>query len=170
MEEDDNALMMPEELAMHNALQCGIIAPPYQTTTTRVPWDPNNAPYYAYQPGVSHMERPLSRCYEQYYNGIHHNRKDFEEAVSRNRPVYQVKRGQAIYTGFTNEMTAYDKVTGDKMQTQHMDWTWMPKNPTDREHNHAALMAKALPSDPALFTPNNNFATAPGMDFRYSDY
>ncbi len=166
-EEFDNALDVPEELFMKQSRDYGIIAPHYGSATARVPWDMQNPPYYVFQPGVSHLERPVERIYEQYYNAAYHNRKDFEEAVSRNRPQMARDRPQPIYTGFTPEMTAYDRVTGDKMQTQHMAWSWMPDNPTDSEFNDAALLAKALPADPLLFTPDANFMTAPGQSFRH---
>ena len=167
-EECEQQLMKTESLLMDNARQCGILAPPFQSATTRVPWDDRNPPYYVYQPGVSHLERPMERTYEQYFNAIHHNRKDFEEAVERNRQQFARKRGQPIYTGFTGEMTSYDRVTGDRMQTQHMQWAWMPTQPTDSERNDAALLAKMLPADPTLFTPEANFMTAAGEPFRHA--
>lgn len=167
-EEFADALDSPEKLLMDNARHTGILAPPFGSATTRVPWDMMNPPYYVYQPGVSHLERPMERTFEQYFNALHHNRKDFETAVARNRQQIARRRPQPIYTGFTPEMTAFDSVTGDKMQTQHMQWTWMPNNPTDSQYNDAALLAKALPADPLLFTPDANFMTAPGLPFRYA--
>lgn len=169
-EEIQMNLDVPEELFMDTALQAGIIAPSFGSATARVPWDVNNPPYYVFQPGVDHLERPIERTYEQYFNALHHNRKDFEEAVSRNRQQVARRRPQPIYTGFTPEMTAYDSVTGDKMQTQHMEWSWMPNDATDSEVNDAALLAKALPSDPLLYTADANFYTAPGLPFRYAPY
>lgn len=170
-EELDGTLLPQEELFMKDALEVGVIAPHFQSNTARVPWNTgSSAPYYVYQPGDTHLNRPWERTFEQIYNAVYHNRKDFEEAMHANRPQYARASRQPIWTGFTDEMTRVDYYTGDSASTQHMGWSWLGNNPTDADFNDAALLAKALPPDPTLFTPTADFATAPGLPFRYAPY
>ena len=43
----------------------------------------------------------------------------------------------------------------------------MPRNPTDSDWNEAGLIAKQLPPNPQLFTPDAYYYTNPGQNFRY---
>ncbi len=168
--EEDYALGLdrPEVLLMQNAQVAGMIAPQYQAATVRKPWNTGSAaPYYIHRPGQSHLDSPVTQLYTQILNATYHNRQDFQEQFAASRQQYARKSAQPVYTGFTDEMCITDSASGKKRYTQHMQWSWLPSNPTDSDFNDAALMAKAVPPDPLLFTPDANFATAPGLPFRY---
>ena len=170
-EEFEAALMRPEEMQFKNAQYAGMWRPPYQSVTTRLPWGQGgNAPYYVHRPGQSHLDSPVTQLYTQLINATAHQRKDFQEQLVASRQQYSRPRASAIYQGFSNEMKLPDNVSGGMRQTQHMNWSWMPKDPTDSDFNDAALLAKVLPPDPLLFTPEADFATAPGLSFRYAPY
>lgn len=155
----------PENWLMAEARVRGIIAPQFQSTAARVPWDPMKPPYHMHRAGDLHQEEPCETTYQLITNALGHRRVDFEAALAGNRPVYQQKTQQAIYNGFTGEMS---NPADPSMRTMHMQWGWLPKNPTDSDYSDAGAIAKVLPPDPSLFTPDSYYTTAPGMPFRYS--
>jgi hypothetical protein len=167
--EFDDKLEDIDEMWMHNAREYGIVAPPYQFEASRVPWGPQGSqmPYYIHRPGESHMDSPCTDTYQQIANALSHQREDFIRAFAANRPQMARKQGSPAYNGFTDEMTLFGD-DGTRYTTQHMNWSWLPKQPSDSDYNDVAgLMAKAAPPDPALFTPTADFMTAPGVGFRY---
>lgn len=155
----------PEDWLMREARVRGIIAPQFQSTAARVPWDPAKPPYHMHRAGDLHQSDPLETTYQLITNALGHRRIDFEAAMAGNRPVYQQKTAQAIYNGFTEELS---NPSDPAARTMHMQWGWLPKRPTDSDYSDAGAIAKALPPDPMLFTPDSYFPTASGMPFRYS--
>ena len=167
--EFDDKLEDIDEMWMHNAREWGIVAPSIQFETSRVPWGSGGSgmPYYIHRPGESHMDSPVTDTYQQIVNALSHNREDFIRAFAANRPQMARKSAAPAYNGFTDEMTLFGD-DGTRYTTQHMNWSWLPKDPSDSDYNDVAgLMAKAAPPDPALFTPTADFMTAPGVGFRY---
>jgi hypothetical protein len=124
-----------------------------------------NPPYHMHRAGDLHQSDPCATTYQLIANAIDHNRIDFEAAMQGNRPVYQQKSAQAVYNGFTPEMS---NPANPSQHTQHMQWGWLPKNPTDSDYSDAGAIAKILPPLPELFTPDAYFPTAAGQSFRYS--
>ena len=160
--------LTPEEIFFLNAQVAGTVTPNHQASASRIPWrDGAGMPYFVHQPGQSNMDSPVTDTYTQILNAHFLDRKDFEETFQASRPQYARTKGMPPYMGFTGDMKLKGP-RGEVYSTQHMNWSWLPTNPTDSDWNDAGLLAKALPPDPLLFTPNADFATAPGLDFRYS--
>jgi hypothetical protein len=159
-----------DRMWMHNASEYGVFAPTHRFETARLPWgsNPNSMPLFSHKTGQSHMDRPVTDTYQQLANGYAHYREDAEETFLANRPQMARRSHQPPYTGFTNEMTLRG-AQGETYSTQHMLWSWLPRDPTDSDMVDAVgLMSKAAPPNPLLFNPSADFLAAPGVGFRYS--
>jgi hypothetical protein len=159
----------PASLFMHEYRERGAIAPSHSSVANRLPWDQNHPPYYIAQTATGGPnQHPTERVYKSLVNATEHERKDIAQEFYSARPHYARKRGQAIWTAFTREISVTDE-DGALRSTDRQGFQWMPPNPTDSDWNEAALIAKALPGDPTLFTPDAAFMTAPGLSWRYGN-
>lgn len=160
----------PEDLVLQQAAVGGIIAPQYNFAAARVPWDPQNPPITLHRVGMFPQEATPSDMYQAYTNAIGHQRHDAVEAMQANRPQFARRRGQPLWTAFTPELSdVFDK----ERRTQHMQWNWLPRNGSglnDSDFADASALAKALPPDANLWTPDGWWATAAGVPWRYSNY
>ena len=166
MEEGMGMLQTMREFIMQEARENGTIAPQYGNVASRVPWLHMNAPYYMDRPGDDTLSEPTENLYKRIANSRIHQSADILEQISRSRQVFSRKAGNAIYTGFSPEMHIQNS-DGEWNSTNIGPLTWIPRNPHDSDYNYAANMAKAVPRDPMLFTPEADQATAPGLPFRY---
>lgn len=155
----------PREFLMHEFRENGMIAPNFASSTNRVPWDPLNPPYHIHRVGEHHMDNPMEECFTLRTNGLEHNRLDWQEQFVKGRMNVARKTKQPLYNGFSDEMA----LAPDR-RTQHMGWNFLPALPTDQDYNDAAQLAKAIPKDPQLFTPDAFYPTASGLPFRYAPY
>lgn len=155
----------PEEFLFKQSKLYGIWAPQYQHAAARVPWDTRNPPYTVARYGATTDEGVPSDVYQAYVNAKGHQRKDAMEQIASTRQAIARSSGQPIWTGFTAEIS---NPADRRQRTQHMQWSWLPRAPADSDFADAAALAKAVPPNPNLFTPDAWFATAPGLPFRYS--
>lgn len=163
-------LERPADLFMHEYRERGAIAPSGSSVASRMPWNPLFPPYYIAQTATGGPNnRPTERVYKSLVNASEHERHNIAQEFHAARPHYARKRGQALWTAFSREIKAPD-ADGSTRTTEAQGFQWMPPNPTDSDWNEAALLAKALPGDPRLYTPDANFMTAPGLPFRYGNY
>jgi hypothetical protein len=157
----------PAALFMHEYRERGAIAPSGSSVAMRLPWDKVRPPYYIAETATGGPNNhPTERVYKCLVNASEHERHDIAQEFYSARPHYARKRGQALWTAFTREISVPDEDGGTR-STQRQGFQWMPPNPTDSDWNEAALLAKALPGDPTLFTPDSTFMTAPGVTWRY---
>lgn len=162
----ENMLESHYEFLMHEARENGIIAPQYGNVATRVPWSDGNAPYYMDSLQPEHEDSSIEDMYRRVTNARVHQSSDVMEHLARNRQAFARKAGNAFYSGFTPEMVLVQD--GQEVMTSIGPHTWLARNPHDSDYSYAVGMSKAVPRDPMLFTPDSNFATAPGLPFRYS--
>lgn len=158
-----------EQNAINDMRHYGAWTPSFRQAPTRVPYSIDEIAYFIHQPGVSHMDAPVERYYRQLTNAISYDSRDFLESFQANYPQFARKANVANYQGFTPEM----KLRGDNGEvysTNFMNFNWLPQDPTDADWEDAGALAKAVPRVPDLFTPQGDFANAPGLDFRYSNY
>lgn len=166
--EEDNSLNV-EDLFEYEAGVNGMPAPWYGASTNFVPFKKGNgAPYFVYRPGDSPMNAPVTNTHRQILNAKFLDRVDFEVGMNSNMPQFHRKSAQPRYTLFTDELKLTTE-QGEKLSTGFVNFSWLPSNPTDADFNDAAVMAKVAPPDPLLFAPSADFATAPGVDWRYAD-
>jgi hypothetical protein len=166
--EQETKLQTTRDFLMQEARERGTIAPQYGNISSRVPWHHLNAPYYLDRIGDDTLSEPTENLYKRIVNPRIHEAADMMEGVARSRQAFSRKAGNAFYTGFTPEM--YLPKDGGMSSTNIGPLTWIPKNPHDSDYNYATNMARAVPRDPLLFTPESDFATAAGLPFRYSNY
>lgn len=161
----NNVIEQPRELFMHQAREGGVVAPNHASVAGRVPFDVNNPPYLiARRDGPSHTENPTENLYSNIANALEHQRLDVEaEAAAARMPVAR-KRGGAIVTTFTRELS---NPADPSMRTGLINWSWMPPNPTDSDYQEAGALVQAIPPNPELFTPDAYYFTAPGQQFRH---
>lgn len=156
----------PYELAYTEASTLGAIVPKYGSTRAQVPWDAAFPPYYMQRDvpeGPANYS--LSRTYALFANADEHERLAVAEEAVRGRQHYARKTYAPLYTAFTNELVAMD-ADGSMRRTEQLGFPWLPRNPTDSDWNEAGLVAKALPPNPTLFTPDAYYMTNSGMPFR----
>jgi hypothetical protein len=164
-EEAQDKLETPEEQFMHQAREHGMIAPSYNSQTNRVPWTPSRPPYVIQAANAgSHTENVTETIYQHRANAQEHFRLGTTEAIRHGRQTFMRKRGLPIYTGFTREM---HNPADARMCTDIQDWRFLPAHPTDTDRNDAAALAKRIPVDDTLFTPDAVWMTVPGQTFRY---
>jgi hypothetical protein len=168
-EYDVNMIENPRDFLMHQMREAGAIAPSYNHVPARVPWDSVSPPYYIKKHGGTHLDNPTENYYTLWTNSFMHQLADVTEAFARNRPSFARQHGGAIWNAFNMELYQKD-IDGPYRGTGNQGFFWLPKNPADQDYNDAAALAKALPPDPLLFTPDAYFATAPGLPFRYAPY
>lgn len=147
----------------------GAIMPQFGANRGRVPWSREFPPYYI-APDVTYgpMDAPASRTYTVLANAMEHERVATMEQAVRAREHFVRKSGVPLWTAFTREITLLDSdPTAPARTTDRLGFQWMPTNPTDSDWNEAALIGKALPPDPELFTPDSTYMTASGMPFRH---
>jgi len=169
-EQDEDMLLRgmldtPAEFLAKQVKLYGMTAPTYNFATARVPWDTNNPPYHIQRYGAATGEVTPSDIKQAYVNAMEHQRKDTMEQISHGRQAIMRQSNQPQWGGFTAEV---HNPMDPRMKTQHMQWSWLPSAPTDSDFADAAALAKALPPNPLLFTPDSWFMTAPGLPFRYS--
>lgn len=165
---DDTSLDI-DSLWEYEASVNGMPAPWYGASSARIPYKKGGgAPIFVHQPGDSPMDAPVTNTHRQILNARFVDRQDFEMAFRHNLPQWHRKSAVPLYTGFTDELKLRT-VDGEELSTGFVNFSWLPSNPTDSDYNDAAVMAKVAPPNPALFAPEANFATAPGVDWRYAD-
>lgn len=156
------------EMVIHEGRENGIIAPSYNNVAARVPWTPANPYVYVWQSDSNGpTDRSVERAYQLFANRLEHEREDVSEQIMRGRDYFPRKVGNSLWTAFTDEISLTDQRDGSKYTTNHASLQWLPNNPTDYDYTDAAAMAKQLPPDPLLFTPDSTFMTAPGLPFRH---
>ena len=162
-------LATPSELFRYQYEQAGAPRPSYLSPVIRVPWETSRPPYYIAQtaPGGPN-EKPTERLYNLMINTQEHEREDLAGEMYASQTHYARKRGQATWQAFDRELAVRD-VDGKLRATQHQGFQWLPPNPTDSDWNEAALIAKQLPPNPALFAPDGSYMTAPGLSWRFGD-
>jgi len=166
---ESKMLEKPYDFVLHEYRERGAIAPTFGATRARVPWNPNMPPYYIardcpYGPNDS----PAMHAWLALANAQEHARLETALDFQCSRPQFARKRGQAIWQGFTEEITVKDADPRVQSRTtNHVGFQWLPPNPTDSDWNEAALIAKQLPPNPVLFTPDAFYYTAPGQEFRH---
>ena len=147
----------------------GMQAPWYGASSTFIPYKKGSAaPYFVHQPGDSPMDSPVTNIHRQILNAKFVDRADFELGFKSSYPQWHRKSAVPIYTGFTDELVVTTE-QGERLSTGFINFSWLPSNPTDADYNDAAVMAKVAPPDPRLFAPTADFASAPGVDWRYAD-
>jgi hypothetical protein len=165
---EDNSLNV-EDLWEYEAAVRGMPAPAYGASSTLLPYKKNGAaPFFVHQPGESTLDKPITNTHRQILNARYVDRVDFETAMNANLPQWHRKSAVPVYTGFTDELTV-TTLSGERLSTGFVNFSWLPSQPTDSDYNDAAVMAKIVPPVPALFAPEADFATAPGVDWRYVD-
>lgn len=162
-------LESPYEMNLHEMRERGALAPSFGATRARMPWDPNFPPYYIARTATGGPnESPTERIYHALANAQEHERLDIAEHFSKHRPHYARKCGQAIWSAFNEELHLNDSdPRAPRRSTDHVGFQWLPPFPTDSDWNEAGLLARALPPNPTLFTPDAYYMTAPGLPFRY---
>ncbi len=161
-------LQTPYELEVTQNITTGTIAPQHGTTRTYVPWNPAFPPYYVEKDRRGGPETAsLFDMMTLYANGTEHNRLTVAEELERGRQHFARKSGAALYTAFTSDLTLMDSdpAVGTRT-TNRIDFTWLPNNPTDSDWSEAGRIAKALPPNPELFTPDAYYMNNSGMPFR----
>ena len=166
--DDELRAQMPEtprEFLMHEYRENGMLAPSFGAVSTRTPWNPANPPYHIHRVGEHHMDNAMEEMFTLRANAQEHQREDWQEQFMKGRMEVARKTKQPLYCGFTREMS----LAPDR-STHQMGWSFLPALPTDQDYNDAAQMAKTIPKDPQLFTPDAYYATADGLPFRYAPY
>lgn len=166
-ENDAQMLQRPDQFLMSQLQTSAMIYPSFQFAPTRVPWDVNMAPYYITRRGEQPGDITPDKMRQTYINAQEHYRKDYEEAVASGQQQFVTKSAQPLYRGFTPEV---HNIADPSMRTQNMKWAWLIAGPTDADVRDAGALARRVPPNPLLFTPDAYFATAPGLPFRYSNY
>jgi len=166
-QERERMLESPADLFMHEFRERGAIRPRFGAQVARNPWDPAHPPYYTSQtaPGGPNVA-PTERLYQVIVNASEHERHDLAQELHSNYAHYARKTAVPVWTAFSREVGVPD-TDGGVRSTYSQGFQWLPPNPTDSDWNEAALLAKQLPGDPQLFTPDATYMTAPGLAFRY---
>lgn len=157
----------PEEFLYKELRRGGVIFPSWYDSAGRIPWDPQRPPYTLYPANSvtgDHMKDVTERIYGHYQNARWHERMDFEEQTSNDHEYFITKRGQPLPTSFTREL---HNPSDPNMTTDMINWSWLPPNPQDMDFVRAGELAKKIPRDPSLFTPESNFMAIPGLTWRY---
>lgn len=162
---DRGFLETPAEFLLKQTKLYGHWAPSFNMATARVPWDPANPPFTVQRYGSCSGQVTPSDIHQAYVNAKEHQRRDAMEQMATGITTIARQSGQPIWGGFTPEV---HDIANKNMKTQHMQWVWLPRGPTDSDFADAAAMSKAIPANPLLWTPDAWFATAPGLPFRYS--
>lgn len=162
-------LESPYMLNLHEMRENGAIAPSFGATRGQMPWDPNFPPYYIAESSIGGPNaNPTERIYHALANAAEHNRLEIAEEFRNHRDHYARRRGGAIWQAFNEELTLVDSdPTAPVRTTNHVGFQWLPPAPADSDWNEAALLARQLPPDPTLFTPDAVYMTASGLPFRY---
>jgi hypothetical protein len=162
-----NMLESPYQLAIHESRERGTIAPHSNQDAGRVPWSQHNPPYNVHFAGVHNMENATENAYHLIANAQEHQRLLVAEEAAKGRQHYARKRGQAVYSAFTRELTVQDADPDvPSRSTNVMGFSWLPMAPNDSDFAEAAAMGKAMPPDPLLFAPDQFYMTNSGMPFR----
>lgn len=167
--EKDQASNMLEthwDFLMHEGRENGVIAPQYGNVASRVPWHPMTNVNYMDSLSDDPHSAPTENLYRTIANTRVHESADILEHLARNRQAFARKAGNAMYSGFTPEIIM--EKDHERVMSDVGPLTWLPRNPHDSDYSYAAGMAKAIPRDPLLFTPDAYHTTAPGLPFRYS--
>jgi len=162
LEQPDHDLETPYELFAHEFRDKGAIAPGHAAIRGRMPWDENFPPYYVAQqvPGGPN-DHPFSRTHTALLNAYEHRRQEVAIEFAAHRDNVARKRSQPVWTAFTDELDL------DGRSTNHVGFRWLPPDPTDSDWNEAALLARALPPNSNLYTPEGAYMTASGVPWRY---
>lgn len=165
--QSENMLESHWNFLMHEARENGMIAPQYGNVATRVPWHPMTGVHYLDDLRDSDPHTvDTENLYRRVANTRVHESSDILEHVARNRQAFARKAGNPLWFAFTPEVSM--EQDGRRVSSNIGQYKWVPRNPHDSDYSYAANMAKLVPRDPMLFTPDANFATAPGLPFRYS--
>lgn len=147
----------------------GTIAPAYGAGANRIPFKQGaGEPFFAHVPGRSSAESPVTNTYIQIENANHLAQVDFEQSRAASRPTYMRDRSFPVWHLFTPELNVVAN-GNERLSTGFVNWSYLPLNPTDSDYNDAGVLAKSVPPVPALFTPDANFISAPGVSWRYVD-
>lgn len=167
-QDEPHHLLEPlREMLLHEGRENGIVAPVYQNNAARLPWSMTQPPAYVWaSDSAGPTDLALENSYNLFANRLMHNTLDVQEQIRRGRNYTLSKRCMPVYTGFTQEMSLTD-TDGERRYTNIGAYQWLPPTPTDRDYTNAAALAKVLPPDPLLFTPDSNYMTAPGLPWRY---
>lgn len=166
--ENKENMLQPQAEFLHSEFEVNpVIYPSYQFAPTRVPWDVHNPPYYITRRGEQPSDITPSKVRQPYIDALEHYRRDTEEAWASHEQQFVTKSSQPMFRAFTPEVS---NMADPSMRTQNQKWLWLQAGPTDADVRDAGAMAKAVPPNPLLFTPDAYFPTAPGLPFRYSNY
>lgn len=142
----------------------GALAPSGNSVWHKLPWSTHNPPDNV----MVDMSRtatclPTERFYARLALAQEDHRQLIEEQIACNQPVWATRRSQPIVTTYSNEIHR----PGTNDATEFNDYSFVPPSATDADYNRAGAMARALPRNPHLFTPESVYWTAPGLPFRY---
>ena len=162
---DVEKMQTPEEFLRKEYKRAGMIAPVNGHVHQRLPWDPANPPYDIWKPSDDEEHKnPSDRMYDYAVAAQEHYRKDYEQQLDAGYEYYIQRRGGAIVNTFTREL---HNPNDPSMRTGFINHSWLPPNPQDADYVRAGELARRLPRDPSLFSPDSTFMNAPGLPFRY---
>lgn len=148
--------------------QNGMIAQKEYPNTGRLPFTLEKGPFSVFNPRAmtkdGHMENATQYGYDCMINLQRLKRIDAEEQIAGNEPMFIDKRGGAIPQLFTREI--YNPAN-PRQATSIVDWSWVPRNPTDSDFDRVGRLAKHVPLRPDRFAPDGAFMAAPGQQFRH---
>lgn len=162
----ENSLETPEEFLRHQSRIYGLPAPQYGSPLFAPPWDVNNAPDILEQTYNFPTDATPDGVRDVVINAYGHARKDWMAAAAKGLQVPARTGNGPLWIAFTPEL--HDNFRRNQV-TQHQSWGWLPNDATDSDVMDAGRMAKAIPPNPLLYTPDAFFVTAPGLPYRYSN-
>lgn len=152
-------------LKINEAREHGLIAPSFNSLNYRAPWT-TISPSYGTLPQITGdcTDAPTERLYRILADSEEVHRRKIEEQLVHEQPTYALRRGQPLVTAFNHEL--HNPETG--RSTEFQNYSWVPPNPDDGDYHRAGVLAKQIPRDPMLFTPDAHYFTAPGLSWRYA--
>ena len=161
----DGQIQTPAEFLRKEYRRAGMIVPGCGHVANRLPYNPANPPYDIWKPSdPEDHKNPSDRMYEYAIAAREHRRKDFEQTIEAGYQYFPQKRGGAIVSTFTREL---HNPSDPSQRTGFINFSWLPPNPSDADYTRAGELARRLPRDPSLFSPDSTFMNAPGLPFRY---
>lgn len=168
--EEENAVMLerPRDMVMSEARVRGIVAPTGRVNAGRAPFDPQRPPYAVYYPNHDNTAQPTERLYSAYANAQEHERLLVKNELQAGRMHYARKSGQPVWSAYNRELHVPNADPFDAPRTtNHQGWSWLPPNPHDMDFVEAGLLAKAMPPNDALLSPEGFYFAAPGVTWRH---
>jgi hypothetical protein len=164
-ENPDYGILPPHEDHLSEMRRAGVIVTGHNSVAARVPFNTDRPPFAIWRPSDDEARvNPTEDIYTHISNTTSHHRDDFEAQNRAGSEYFVSKRGGAIPVMFSREI---HNIADPSMRTGMVDWSWIPKNPTDADFMRMGALGKALPRHPELFSPDANFMAAPGLTWRH---